>query len=244
MPNATTMPKGEETMRQRDIVWDPAVGGKRPNTVAATPLRSSAGYDHVGPGMVRGARRQPMVDAVGSQWKGTTKIHDKKARRKQLDRRARRRHALIMSYYRDPQAAQSAIDTRNAIQAAFNKAFEKEHADPAQEPARVAQVAEERAKMVVTQVAKRDAGEITNEQLAESLQAEKDADTSEWVEVGYEDLPPKSGAEQFASVDLSDGLDDLKVGELRKMAVALGMKGGWKGPKKPELIAFIRENRP
>lgn len=221
MPTATTAPKGTETMRQRDIVWDPAVGGKRPNTVAATPNRSSAGWDHVGPGMTRGSRRRPGIDNVGSGWKGSSKIHDKDGRRKKIERAQRKRHALIMSYYKDPAAVQQAIKTRDEIRAAMQAAFEKPvHADPATLPERIQAigiVSEEEAKAAVEE------------------------------HVGVEVLPERTEANKEISGrfgDLSDGLDDLKVGELRKMAVALGMKGGWKGPKKPELIAFIRENRP
>ena len=199
MPNATTIPKGVQTPRQKDIVWDPAVGGKRPNTVPGTYHRSSAGFDHR-------LTRNP-----------NERIRDRKGRRKQLDRAARRRHKLVMSYYQNPQAVQQAIATRNAIEQAMKDAFKTKEA-PVDEAA-------ERAKVVVEEYA---GGPVTAE--------------SDWVEVGVERDP--DAASQFAAVDLSDGLDDTPIKELRKMAVALGLKGGWKGPKKAELIAYIRENRP
>ena len=38
----------------------------------------------------------------------------------------------------------------------------------------------------------------------------------------------------------ADGLDALSITDLRKKASAAGLKGAYRGPKKADLIAFLR----
>lgn len=93
---------------------------------------------------------------------------------------------------------------------------------------------------------------ITTEQFADSVQqviaaeplgrAALDSGRLMIVPVGLP-APRRTEVVDPEPVPPSDDVDSLNITALRKLASSLGLKGAYKGPKREELVAFIKANQ-